>query len=144
MSTEDNKVLLRRFYDEVINKKNLTAIDEFIDPQMVDHALPPGMPSGIEGQRQFLSMYSTAFPDTHFTVEDMIEEGDKVVVRLSVSATQQGAFMGLPPTDMHVRLTGIDIMRIAGGKIVEHWGEMNMLSMLQQLGVVPPPGQASS
>jgi predicted ester cyclase len=143
MSTEDNKALLRRFYDEVINKKNLAAIDEFIHPQMVDHAAPPGVPAGIEGQRHVFSMYSTAFPDTHFTVEDMIAEGDKVVTRLSVSATQHGAYMGLPPTGKHVTFTGIDILRIAGGKLVEHWGEMDMLSMLQQLGVVPPPGQAS-
>ena len=143
MSTEDNKALLRRYYDEVINKKNLAAIDEFIDPQMVDHTLPPGVPAGIEGQRQVFSMYSTAFPDAHFTVEDLIAEGDRVVARLSVSATQHGAFMGLPPTGKHVRFTGIDIIRIAGGKLVEHWGEMDMLGLLQQLGVVPLPGPAS-
>jgi predicted ester cyclase len=81
MSTEDNKALLRRYYDEVINKKNTTAIDEFIDPQMVDHAALPGLPGGIEGQRQTACMYLTAFPDTHFMVEDMIAEGDKVVRR---------------------------------------------------------------
>jgi len=127
----------------VINKKNLAAIDEFIDPQLVDHTLPPGMPAGMEGQRQVFSMYTTAFPDTHFTVEDMIAEGDRVVARLSVSATQHGAFMGLPPTGKHVRFTGIDIIRIAGGKLVEHWGEMDMLGLLQQLGVVPLPGPAS-
>jgi len=110
---------------------------------MVDHTLPPGMPAGMEGQRQVFSMYTTAFPDTHFTVGDMIAEGDRVVARLSVSATQHGAFMGLPPTGKHVRFTGIDIIRIAGGKLVEHWGEMDMLGLLQQLGVVPLSGQAS-
>lgn len=144
MSTEDNKALLRRLYDEVINKKNLAAIDEFIGHLRVDHAAPPGLPAGIEGQRQVFSMYSTAFPDTYFMVEDMIAEEDKVVARLSVSATQQGAFMGLPPTGKHVTFTGIDIIRIAGGKLVERWGEMDMLGMLQQLGVVPLPGQVSS
>ncbi len=144
MSTEDNKALLHRFYDEVINKKNRAAIDELFDSHMVDHAVPPGLPAGIEGQRQVLSMYSAAFPDTHFTVEDMIAEGDKVVVRLSASATQHGAFMGLPPTGKHVTFTGIDIIRIAGGKLVERWAQMDALGMLQQLGVVPPPEQASS
>lgn len=143
MSTEDNKALLRRYYDEVVNKKNRAAIDEFIDPQMVDHAAPPGMPDGIEGQRHVFSMYTTAFPDTHFTIEDLIAEGDKVVARKTVQATQHGAFLGLPPTGKHVTFTSIDILRIAGGKLVEHCGEMDMLSMLQQLGVVPPPGQAS-
>jgi predicted ester cyclase len=106
MSTEDNKALLRRFYDEVINKKNRAAIDEFIDHNFVNHALPPGMPAGIAGEIQVFNMYTTAFPDTHFTVEDMIAEADKVVVRLSASATQQGTFMGLPPTGKHVRFTG--------------------------------------
>jgi predicted ester cyclase len=144
MSTEDNKALLRRFYDEVINKKNWAAIDEFIDPNFVNHALPPGMPAGIEGERQVFSMYTTAFPDTHFTVEDMIAEADKMVVRLSASATQQGTFMGLPPTGKHVRSTSIDIIRIAGGMLVERWSEMDMLGLLQQLGVALPPGQVSS
>ena len=143
MSTEDNKALLRRYYDEVINKKNLAAIDEFIDPNFVNHALPPGMPAGIEGERQVFSMYTTAFPDTHFTVEDMITEGDRVVARLSVSATQHGAYMGLPATGKHVRFTGIDIIRIVDGKLLERWAEMDMLGMLQQLGVVPLPEQAS-
>jgi steroid delta-isomerase-like uncharacterized protein len=144
MSTEDTTALLRRYYDEVINKKDTAAIDAFIDPQMVDHAAPPSLPGGIEGQRQVASMYMTAFPDTHFTVEDMIAEGDKVVVRLSVSATQHGAFMGLPPTGKHVAFTGIDIIRIAGGKLVERWAETDMLGLLQQLGFVPSPKQASS
>ncbi len=143
MSTEDNKALVRRFYDEVITKKNLAAIDEFIDPNFVNHALPPGMPAGIEGERQVFSRYTTAFPDTHFMVEDLIAEGDKVVARLSVSATQHGAYMSLPPTGKHVRFTGIDIIRLAGGKLVERWGEMDMLGLLQQLGVVPLPEQAS-
>ncbi len=89
-------------------------------------------------------MYTTAFPDTHFTVEDMIAEGEKVVARLSVSATQQEAYMGLPPTGKRATFTGIDVIRFANGKIVERWGEMDMLGLLQQLGVVPLPGQVSS
>ena len=133
---------MRRFYDEVINKKNFAAIDEFIHPQMVDHALPPDVPAGIDGQKHVFRMYSTAFPDTHFTVEDMIAEGDKVVVRLNMSATHYGAFMGLPPTGKHVRFTGIDIIRITDGKLVERWAQTDMLGMLQQLGIVPLPGQA--
>jgi predicted ester cyclase len=143
MSTEDNKALLRHYYDEVINKKNRAAIDEYIDPNFVDHAAPSDIPAGIEGQKQVFSMYSTAFPDTHFKVEDMIAEGDRAVARLSVSATQQGTFLGLPPTGKHVTFTGIDIIRIAGGKLVERWGEMDMLGLLQQLGIVPLPGQAN-
>lgn len=143
MSTEDNKALVRRWYDEVLNKKNSAAISEFCAPNLVDHSLPPGLPGGIEGTKQFIGMYVTAFPDLHLTVEDMITEGDKVASRLSISGTQQGAFMGIPPTGKHMTSTGIDIIRIADGKFVEHWLEADNLGLLQQLGVIPAPGQAS-
>jgi predicted ester cyclase len=143
MSTEDNKALMRRFYEEVFNKKNLAAIDDFIDPNIVDHAAIPGMAGGLEGTKQAIGMYLMAFPDLQLTVEDQIAEGDKVVSRLSGRGTHQGVFMGIPPTGKHVTVTLIEINRIAGGKgVVEHWLEMDMLGMLQQLGVVPMPGQA--
>src|SRR5438105_1936171 len=141
MSTEANKASMRRFYDEVFNKKNRAAIDEFIDPNHVDHAAPPGTPDGLAGTKQTLTMFLTAFPDLHFTVEDLIAEGDKVVARLTTRGTQQGAFMGVPPTGKQVTVTAIDINRIVGGKTVEHWLQMDTLSLLQQLGVVPMPGQ---
>ena len=141
MSTEVNKASMRRFYDEVFNKKNTAAIDEFIDPHQVDHAAPPGTPGGLEGARQTVTMYLTAFPDLYFTVEDLIAEGDKVVARLTVRGTQQGVFMGIPPTGKHVTVTAIDINRFAGGKSVEHWLNMDTLGLLQQLGVIPVPGQ---
>jgi predicted ester cyclase len=124
MSTEDNKAAVHRFYEEVINKKNVAAIDDFIDPHCIDHALPPGLPSSIEGSKQFIGMYLTAFPDLHFTVEDMIAEGDKVVARLTTRGTQAGAFMGISPTGKQASITAIDINRMAGGKSVEHWLEI--------------------
>ena len=141
MSTEANKASVRRFYDEVFNKKNRAAIDEFIDPNHVDHAAPPGTPAGLKGVKQTLNMYLTAFPDLHFTVEDIIAEGDKVVARLTIRGTQQGAFMGIPPTGKQVTVTAIDINRIVGGKSVEHWLNMDTQGLLQQLGVIPAPGQ---
>jgi len=141
MSTEVNKTSLRRFYDEVFNKKNRAAIDEFIDPNHVDHSAPPGTPDGLKGVKQTLNMYLTAFPDLHFTVEDIIAEEDRVVARLTVRGTQQGAFMGVPPTGRQATSTAIDINRIVGGKSVEHWLEMDTLGLLQQLGAVPMPGQ---
>jgi predicted ester cyclase len=143
MSTEDNKASVRKAY-EAVNQHNLSSfIDEFIDPNQVDHSAPPGLPGGVEGARQLAGMFLTAFPDLHFTVEDMIAEGDKVVARITMSGTQQGAFMGIPPTGKHVAWTLIDINRVAGGKSVEHWSEMDALGLLQQLGVVPAPGQTS-
>jgi predicted ester cyclase len=96
MSTEDSKALVRRFYKEVVNQKNTAAIDEFADPHIVDHAAPPGVAGGLEGVQQTITMYLAAFPDLHFTVEDMIAEGDKVVARFTARGTHQGAFMGTP------------------------------------------------
>ena len=143
MSTEQNNALIRRFYEEVLNKKNTAVIDELLDPNQVNHSLPPGMPADLEGSKQFIGMFLTGFPDLHFTVEDMIAEGDTVVARLTARGTHQGAFMGIPPTGKHVTVTAIDINRLVGGKSVEHWLEMDTLGMMQQLGVIPSPGQVS-
>jgi predicted ester cyclase len=72
MSTEDNKALVRRWYEEAFNQKKTAALDEFLDPNFVDHSLPAGMPAGIEGQKHLIGMYLTAFPDSYVTVEAMI------------------------------------------------------------------------
>ena len=143
MSTEDNKAVVRRFYEEVVNQKKRAVLDEVFDLNFVDHFAPPGTPGGLEGARQTLGMFLSAFPDLHFTVEDLIAEEDEVVARVTMSGTQQGAFMGIPPTGKHVTITGIDINRFVGGKSVEHWVEMDTLGMMQQLGVIPPLGPTS-
>ena len=137
MSTEDNKVAVRRFYEEIINKKNVTALEVFINTNCLDHALPAGIPTGIEGSKQFISMFLMAFPDLHFTVEDMIAEGDKVVARLTIQGTQTGSFLGISPTGRHATIGCIDINRMSDGKSMEHWLEMDTLGLLQQLGVIP-------
>ncbi len=143
MSTEDNKAAVRKAYETANQGNPSLFVDTFIDPNQIDHNAPPGMPGGIEGARQVVAMFWTAFPDLHVTVEDMIAEGDKVVARVTFSGTQQGAFMGIPPTGKHATWKVIDINRIAGGKSVEHWMEMDALGMMQQLGVIPAPGQTS-
>lgn len=137
MSTEENKALVRRFYEEVFNKKNLADIDAFIDPKIIEHDLPPGLPAGSEGTRQFIGMYVAAFPDLHLTAEDMIAEGDRVVARLTFRGTHRSELMGIPPTGKQATTTGIQIVRIANGKIVENWINLDTLGMLQQLGVIP-------
>ncbi len=137
MSTEDNKALMRRFLEEVFNKKNLAAIDEFIAPNHVDHTLPPFLPTTPEGTKRATGMYLKAFPDLHLTVEDMIAEGDKVVTRFTSHGTQKRAFMSIPPTGKQVTISSIVIARIADGKIVEQWGLDDQMGMLQQLGLIP-------
>ena len=143
MSTEDNKAVVRRFYEEVMNQRKRAVLDEVFDLNVVDHFAPPGTPGGLEGAKQTLGMFLSAFPDLHFTVEDLIAEEDEVVARVTMSGTQHGAFLGIPPTGKHVTMTGIDINRFVGGKSVEHWVEMDTLGLMQQLGVIPPPGPTS-
>ena len=139
MSIEDNKTFMRRFYEEVINQKNLAAIDDFVAPTFVNHsALQLGMlGGGIEEVKQYVSMILTTFPDLHYTVEDLLAEGDKIVARITISGTQQGAFMGIPATGKHATISDIEIFRITGGKAVENWVQADFLGLLQQLGVVP-------
>jgi steroid delta-isomerase-like uncharacterized protein len=140
MSADDNRSLTQHFYEEVWNKGNLDAVDDIMTGDFVDHAAPPGFPSGPEGAKQVFTMYRTAFPDFRLSLEDLIAEGDKVVARWVTHGTHQGELMGIPPTGKPVTVTGIDLFRFAGGKIAEHWAEFDMLGMMQQLGVIPAPG----
>ena len=142
MSTEENKANTRRFYEEVWGKGNLDVADELSAENFVDHnPVDPNLPPGIEGFKQMVPMFRTAFPDLQFTIEDMIAEGDKVVSRLTMRATHQGEFMGVPATGKQVTVTGMNISRHANGKYVEDWGNWDALGMLQQFGVTLTPPQ---
>jgi steroid delta-isomerase-like uncharacterized protein len=140
MSTEENKALIRRFYEEVFNKRNLAALDDFYAPEHADHTLPPGLPVGPEGTKQAIAMTLEGFPDLCVTIEDMIAEGDKVVIKFTTHGTQKGPLGGIPPTGKQVAVSTIEISRVEGGKIVEDWGLDDRLGMLQQLGLVPAMG----
>jgi len=137
----ENKTIARRFYEEVWSKGNLAVLDELVASNFVDHNPLPGLAPDLEGFKQVFTMFRTAFPDLHMTVEDMIAEGDMVVSRVKVRGTHKGDLMGIAPTGKQVTLEAIDITRIAGGKMVERWGIIDMLGMMQQLGAVPLPGQ---
>jgi len=139
MSTEENKAIARRFFEEVLNQRNVALIDELCSPNYVDHT-PNGPVHGTEAYKQYLMMYLTAFPDSHYTIEDQIAEGDKVMTRWSARGTHQGPLMGTPPTGKQSTVTGMSIGRSEGGKIVEAWTEFDTLGMLQQLGVIPSMG----
>lgn len=136
MPTEDNKLLADRVWEEVWHQGDLRLLDDLFTPDFVRH--DPGRElRGINQNRQFISGLRAAFPDLHFTVEDQIAEGDKVVVRYRFQGTHLGDFQGMPPTSKQANYTGILIYRMSGGKIAEQWTEFDLLGFLRQLGVIP-------
>jgi predicted ester cyclase len=137
MTAEENKALARRLYAEVISRGDLAAADELVSPDFVEHNVLP-VPPGRESFKGFVTMLRAAFADLVFTIEDLICEGDKVVVRGAVRGTHRGVFRGVPPTGKPVHYTAIHILRVRGGTFTERWVEVDMLGLLQQLGAVPP------
>ena len=143
MQSEENKAVVRRFIEEVFGGGNLELIDELFAPHYVLHdPAVPGEVRGPEGIKQYVGMYRGAYPDTRFTIEDQIAEGDEVVTRWTGRGTHQGELMGIPPTGQEVAVTGIEFDRVSGGKFEETWVNYDALRMMQQLGVIPPPEQA--
>ena len=140
MANEENKAVVQRFWDEW-NKGNLEAMTALISDDGVDHSLPPGFTGNKEGITKVISMYLQAFPDGKVTVEDLIAEGDKVVCRLSLKGTNTGSLMGMPATGKSANMTSIHLFRVKNGKLVERWANQDDLGMMQQLGVIPTPGQ---
>jgi steroid delta-isomerase-like uncharacterized protein len=138
MNTEFNKSILRRYFDEAWNKGRLEVLNEIIAASYVNHdPFVPGLPPGPEGLKLIFAGLRAAFSDLHYTIEDLITEGDKVVTRWTMRGTHTGELMGIPPSGTHVTVGGIQIERIVDGKIVEHWRKSDELGLMQQLGVVP-------
>lgn len=140
MSTEENKAVARGTVD-AINAGDMPAFESLLAPDGVEHAAPPGMPQTRETAIQFISMLRAAFPDLHYTLEDVIAEGDLVVQRATASGTMKGEFLGMPATGKSATWTEIHIVRVKDGKIVEHWANSDQVGMMQQLGLMPAPGQ---
>jgi predicted ester cyclase len=137
MFAEDNKAPIRRFVEEVQSGNNIDLVDEICSPEFVNHSAPPGIPADREGIKIVTAMFRGAFPDSYFTVEDMVAEGDKVVTRKTFHGTHEGEFMGMPPSGRAVSMGLIDIVRISGGRVVEHWSMGDTLGMMQQQVVIP-------
>jgi steroid delta-isomerase-like uncharacterized protein len=136
-STEENRALMRRYYDEVWQNGNLAALDEFVAEDCVDHMPFPGQPPGRAGQVFAIGEILQAFPGGDYTIEDLVAEGDRVVGRWTMHATHRGAIMGIAPTGKTVTMTGSDIIRWENGKASEVWHIEDVLGMLQQIGVIP-------
>ena len=135
---QDIKAIMRRFYDEVINGGKTDLVDELMAPDFVDHEAFPGLGSDREGVKQFFRMMRTAFPDFRMNIEDMLAEGDRGVVRSTMTGTHRGDFMGVPATGKSINVAAIDIVRFSGGRVAEHWGVTDTAGMMEQLGVAPP------
>ncbi len=137
MSTEENKAVARRIFEEIINGRNLEVVEELIAPGYLFHGSGGRELRGPEGFKQLISQPHAAFPDFHLTVEDIIAEGDKVACRFSTKGTHKGVLGGIPPTKKQVTNRGMSVYRIAGGKVTEHWEILDMLGVMHQLGVIP-------
>ena len=135
--SEANKTLIRRLVEEVQNRHNVDAIDEFIAPSFVNYDPLPGLPGTLEGAKQLHRMLFAAFPDLKMTIHDQAAEGDKVWTRKTASGTHQGELFGIPATGKQVSWNIIDIMTIRNGKVTEHWVVADVMSLMQQLGAVP-------
>jgi len=135
--SEENKNIARRVMEEVWNYQKLSVVDELFSPdyEMHDPATPLRV-RGTGGFKQFHELYSSAFPDQHFTIDDLITDRDRVVIRWTVKGTHKGELLGIAPTGKSVSVTGTTISRIAGGKIVEDWVHWDPLGLLRQIGAV--------
>lgn len=137
--SQQNKAVSRRYFEEIWNQGNLNVIPELIAATHVHHDPASPGASGPDGMKQLVNTYRTAFPDTHFTVEDQIAEENMVVNRWTAKGTHQGELMGIGPTNKPISVTGIDIHLIVNGQIEEHWSNWDTLGLMQQLGVAPTP-----
>jgi steroid delta-isomerase-like uncharacterized protein len=141
MSAEQNKDLAIRLVEEIFNRGSVDLVDEYMAPNFVEREeLPPGIPRDREGVKMLTRMLHSAFPDFKAKIEDVISEGDKVVISQTWSGTQNGEFMGVPPTGKRVSFGVIDIIRFSDGKVAEHWGQMDSMGLMQQLGAIPASG----
>lgn len=137
MSAE-NRVLIKRWFEEVWNKGRTSAIDDMVTSQTMIHGLGPTA-RDVGAFKQFHAAYRNAFPDVKIQVDDVITEGEKVAVRWSGSGTHRGDGLGFPATGKAVRFSGMTIVRVDNGKLVEGWNEFDQLGMLMQLGIVSLP-----
>jgi steroid delta-isomerase-like uncharacterized protein len=136
MSVETNRATVERFF-EAINRRDVNGLDDICAPDFTLHF--PGVPAPLsrEGAKQFFGMFFAAFPDIHHSLEDVLTDGHKVAIRMTIRGTQQGEFQGLPVSGKPINIGSLNIFYVVEGKITEQWVETDTLGMLQQLGAVP-------
>jgi steroid delta-isomerase-like uncharacterized protein len=142
MSVEENERIVRRVNDELISQGKMSVADELFAENFVDHSALPGIPANREGVKQLFTMLRAAFANFHVTIEDQVAAGNTVATRKTFHGSHDGNFMGIPPTGRTVSFGAIDIMRLDGGKITDHWVQVDLLGLLQQIGAIPAPAGA--
>jgi steroid delta-isomerase-like uncharacterized protein len=141
MSAEENKVRFRQMFDEMFNKGNLAAADDAFTPNLVFHSpLQPEPIRGIAAFKDYPASFQIGFPDIHINIDELIGQGDIGMARWSWTGTHLGPFQGIPPTGRRVQGRGIEIYRWVGDRIEEIWLEVDVVSVLQQLGIFPSGG----
>jgi len=140
MSTEENKAIARKFF-EIIETGDLSAADEIVATDYVNHKAVPGQKPGLEGYKEVATAVRTGMPDIQYTFEDQIAEGDKVVTRYTAKGTHQGELFGIAATGKPLTMTALVLQRVVSGKIQESWLELDMLGLMQQMGAIPAPGE---
>jgi steroid delta-isomerase-like uncharacterized protein len=136
MSSEDNKAVVRRFF-ELFNRGDFEAMGEVYASDVIDHNPGPSQAPGLAGVKQILALFRAGLPDITVTVDHMIAEGDLVVTRQTARGSQSGEFLGLPATGRAVEMTAHDMYRLKSGKVVEAWHIEDLLGLMQQLGAIP-------
>jgi steroid delta-isomerase-like uncharacterized protein len=131
---------IHRLFDHAFNEGELAVVDELVTADAITHATSWGLPNNRTGLKQLILAFRTAFPDLHCIVQEEIAQGDRTAVHWTMRGTHQGAFMGNRPTGRPIRVQGIIIVRVVDGRIVENWILIDQMSILQQLGIIPPPG----
>jgi len=141
---EENKTVVRRLVEEIQNQHHLERMEEFFDPNFVNHLEDPDASlefNALERSRLFFRQLFAAFPDLHATIQDQVAEEDKVVTHKIFRGTHQGEFMGVAPTGKQIEFAVIDILRLENGKVVEHSAVQDQLALMQQVGILPSPEQ---
>jgi steroid delta-isomerase-like uncharacterized protein len=138
MTPAENKTVVNRFVEEVINQGRLERADDLVVADFVELDPLPGQQPGREGLKEVIAQMRAAFPDIHWVLDEQVAEGEKVVSRFTWSGTHQGTFLGIPATGRSISVKGVVIDRVVGGKMVDSRILMDGLSMMQQLGALPP------
>jgi steroid delta-isomerase-like uncharacterized protein len=144
MSESDNKAIVSRFYDEVLNQRKVHVLDQIAVEDYVEHDPFPGQGNGLADLKARVAGLQHMFNPLRFTVEDVIAEGDRVVVRWTNAGTDSGGFLGAPATGKDFGIAGIDIYSVRNGRLAEHWHVVDMLAQMQQLGLIPQPQGAGA